>query len=99
MIASIRAKFEKMFRDSLPPSLAHDAPCMRFSTTEKTWLASDARYLFLTENGPIEVSFRPLRIAKISGGITAVILFGIIAGPAVIQNITSFTPSAKNSTP
>ena len=88
MIVSIRAIFKKILRDFLPPSLAHDAPTMRFSTTEKTWLAAEARYLFLTENGPIEVSFRPLLIAKITGGITAVLLFGFLAGPAFIQTIT-----------
>ena len=92
MIVSIRAKLNKILRDALPPSLAHDAPNMRFSTTEKTWLAAEARYLFLTENGPIEVSFRPLRIAKITGGITAVLLFGFLAGPAFIQTITGLPP-------
>ena len=102
MIVSIRAKLKNILRDALPPSLAHDAPNMRFSTTEKTWLASEARYLFLTENGPIEVSFRPLRIAKITGGITAVLLFGFLAGPAFIQTITGLPPlpsTAENTAP
>ena len=102
MIVSIRAKLNKILRDALPPSLAHDAPNMRFSTTEKTWFAVEARYLFLTENGPIEVSFRPLRIAKITGGITAVLLFGFLAGPAFIQTITGLPPltsTAENTAP
>ena len=102
MIVSIRAKLKNILRDALPPSLAHDAPNMRFSTTEKTWLASEARYLFLTENGPIEVSFRPLRIAKITSGIAAVLLFGFLAGPVFIQTITGLPPlppTAENTAP
>ena len=102
MIVTIRAKLKNILRDALPPSLAHDAPNMRFSTTEKTWLASEARYLFLTENGPIEVSFRPLRIAKITGGITAILLFGFLAGPVFIQTITGLPPlpsTAENTAP
>ena len=89
MIVSVQLKFKNILRDFLPPSLAHDAPTMRFSTTEKTWLAAEARYLFLTENGPIEISFRPLRVAKITGGITGVLLFGFLAGPAFMQTINS----------
>ena len=92
MIVSIQEKFKDILHDFLPPSFAHDAPTMRFSTAERTWLASEARYLFLTENGPIEVSFRPLRIAKITGGITGVLLFSFLAGPALIQTITGLTP-------
>ena len=102
MMVSIRAKFKSFLRNSLPPSLAHDAPNMRFSTTEKTWLASEARYLFLTENGPIEVSFRPLQIAKITSSITAILLFGFIAGPALMQNLSGLPPvtsTAENTAP
>jgi len=59
MMSALRAFFTRIFRELLPPSLAHNAPNMRFSTTEKNWLASESRYLFFTENGPVEVGFRP----------------------------------------
>ncbi|MEC7246392.1 MAG: hypothetical protein VXW06_05625, partial [Pseudomonadota bacterium] len=81
MMSALRALFTQIFRELLPPSLAHNGPNMRFSTTEKTWLASERRYLFFTENGPVEIGFRPQHTLKIAGGLTAGLIMAIYTAP------------------
>ena len=93
MTSALRAFFTQIFREFLPPSLAHNAPDMRFSTTEKTWLASESRYLFFTENGPVEVGFRPQHSLKIVGGLTAGLLFAIYTAPFFYSQTMQIIPS------
>ena len=93
MISALRALFTQIFRELLPPSLAHNGPNMRFSTTEKTWLASERRYLFFTENGPVEVGFHPQHTLKIAGGLTAGLLTAIYIGPFVYSQTMQIIPS------
>ena len=87
MISRLCAFCKRIFAESLPPSLAHNTPNMRFSTTEKTWLANEARYLFFTENGPVEIAFRPYKALKITGSLVGLILMLIIAGPAIYKHL------------
>ena len=92
MISGLRAFCKRIFAESLPPSLAHDTPNMRFSTTEKTWLASEARYLFFTENGPVEIAFRPYKTLKITGSLAALMLLLLITGPAIYTHLPAIMP-------
>ena len=92
MISGMRAFCKRIFAESLPPSLAHDTPNMRFSTTEKTWLASEARYLFFTENGPVEIAFRPYKTLKVTGSLAALMLLFLITGPAIYTHLPAIMP-------
>ena len=92
MISGLRAFCKRIFAESLPPSLAHDTPNMRFSTTEKTWLASEARYLFFTENGPVEIAFRPYKTLKITSSLAALMLLLLITGPAIYTHLPAIMP-------
>lgn len=92
MISALRAFFTRIFRELLPPSLAHNAPNMRFSTTEKNWLASESRYLFFTENGPVEVGFRPRHTLKIAGGLTAGLIMAIYTAPFMYSQTVQIIP-------
>ena len=85
MISGLRALCKRIFAESLPPSLAHNTPNMRFSTTEKAWLASEVRYLFFTQNGPVEIAFRPYKALKITGGVAALMLITTITGPMIYK--------------
>ena len=87
MISRLCAFCRRIFAESLPPSLAHNNPNMRFSTTEKTWLANEARYLFFTENGPVEIAFRPYKALKITGSLVGLILMLIITGPMIYKQL------------
>lgn len=92
MMSALRAFFTRIFRELLPPSLAHNAPNMRFSTTEKNWLASESRYLFFTENGPVEVGFRPQHMLKIAGGLTAGLIIAIYTTPFFYRQTVQIIP-------
>ena len=59
MISALRAFFTQIFREFLPPSLAHNAPDMRFSTTEKTWLPAKAVTCFLPKMALLRLVFVP----------------------------------------
>mgnify|MGYP001028098757 CR=1 FL=1 len=93
MIFAFRAFIRRFLQELLPPSLAHNAPNMRFATTEKTWLASESRYLFFTENGPVEVGFRPHHTLKIVGGLTAGLLIAIYTAPFIYGQTTQIIPT------
>ena len=92
MILGLRAFFRRIVANSLPPSLAHNTPNMRFSTTEKTWIASEARYLFFTENGPVEIAFRPYKTLKITSSLAALMLLLLITGPAIYTHLPAIMP-------
>ena len=98
MISGLRAFCKRIFADSLPPSLAHDTPNMRFSTTEKTWLASEVRYLFFTENGPVEIAFRPYKTLKITSSLAALMLLLLITGPAIYTHLPAIMPERDMET-
>ena len=98
MISRLCAFCKRIFVESLPPSLAHNTPNMRFSTTEKTWLANEARYLFFTENGPVEIAFRPYKALKITGGLAGLILMLIIAGPVLYKHLPEMMPERDMAT-
>ena len=98
MISRLYAFCRKIFAESLPPSLAHNTPNMRFSTTEKTWLANEARYLFFTENGPVEIAFRPYKALKITGSLAGLILMIIIAGPVIYKHLPEIIPERDIAT-
>ena len=98
MISGLRAFCKRIFAESLPPSLAHDTPNMRFSTTEKTWLASEARYLFFTENGPVEIAFRPYKTLKITSSLAALMLLLLITGPAIYTHLPAIMPERDMET-
>ena len=87
MISKLCAFCKRIFAEFLPPSLAHNTPNMRFSTTEKTWLANEARYLFFTESGPVEIAFRPYKALKITSSLAGVILMLIISGPVIYKHL------------
>jgi len=87
MISKLFEFCKRIFAESLPPSLAHNTPNMRFSTTEKTWLANEVRYLFFTENGPVEIAFRPYKAIKITGSLAGLILLLIISGPVIYKHL------------
>ena len=93
MTSALRAFFSQLFRELLPPSLAHNAPHMRFSTTEKTWLANESRYLFFTENGPVEVGFRPQHTLKYASGLAAGLFIAIYTAPFVYSQTIQIIPS------
>jgi murein DD-endopeptidase MepM/ murein hydrolase activator NlpD len=98
MISGLCAFCKRIFAESLPPSLAHNTPNMRFSTTEKTWLANEARYLFFTENGPVEIAFRPYKALKITGGLAGLIIMLIIAGPVLYKHLPEMMPERDMAT-
>ena len=98
MISRLCAFCKRIFVESLPPSLAHNTPNMRFSTTEKIWLANEARYLFFTENGPVEIAFRPYKALKITGGLAGLILMLIIAGPVLYKHLPEMMPERDMAT-
>lgn len=98
MISRLCAFCKRIFAESLPPSLAHNTPNMRFSTTEKTWLANEARYLFFTENGPVEIAFRPYKALKISGFLAGLIVMLIIAGPMIYKHLPQMMPERDMAT-
>lgn len=98
MILGLRAFFRRIVANSLPPSLAHNTPNMRFSTTEKTWIVSEARYLFFTENGPVEIAFRPYKALKITSGLTALMLMLVITGPVIYNHLPEMIPTGEKTT-
>ena len=95
MISGLRALCKRIFAENLPPSLAHNSPYMRFSTTEKTWLASEARYLFFTENGPVEIAFRPYKALKFTGSFAALALVAVLTGPAIYTHLSEMMPKSN----
>ena len=49
----------------LPPVIDADSTQMRFSTTQKRLFLREARFLFLSERGPVELALRPHILAGI----------------------------------
>ena len=82
---------------SLPPSLAHNTPTCAFPQ-RKNLLANEARYLFFTENGPVEIAFRPYKALKITGGLAGLILMLIIAGPVLYKHLPEMMPERDMAT-
>ena len=82
----------------LPPVIDADSTEMRFSTTQRRLFLKETRFLFFSQNGPIELALRPGHIlASIGGGAgLAVFVFlspGLLS-VAALPSFTSLIPSA-----
>ena len=74
----------------LPPVIDADSTQMRFSTTQKRLFLREARFLFLSERGPVELALRPGAVlASLGGG--AVLICLVMIAP--VLPVSSWMPS------
>ena len=74
----------------LPPVIDADSTQMRFSTTQKRLFLREARFLFLSERGPVELALRPGAVlASLGGG--AVLICLVMVTP--VLPVSSWMPS------
>ena len=71
----------------LPPLIDAESTRMRFSTTQRRLFLKETRFLFFSQNGPVELALRPGHIlAGISGGA------GLAALVLLSPGLSSVTP-------